>query len=177
MARKDRERARKRHAIERAQRASGAEPRTPKPKPAEPAGGARNRPRAAARPPAKRSGSAARGTSRPRPQSEQYKVKGKVGDRTTAGMFGRRQVTRTRDMLVHPKITVRVIMAAFVVALAGFALPRFGVVHGNLDPLTFAAFAISFFGLADLAPTWRQTVPLTLFGVLSLVVASAPLLA
>ena len=80
-------------------------------------------------------------------------------------------------MLIHPKITVRVIMAAFVIALAGFALPRFGVVHGNLDPLTFAAFAISFFGLADLAPTWRQTVPLTLFGVLSLVVAAAPVLA
>jgi hypothetical protein len=174
VARKDRERARRRHAIERAQRASGAEPSTPtpkaKPKPAEPARNSRNRPRLAARTPV-------RGAAKQRPQSEQYKVKGKVGDLTTTGMFGRRQVTRTRDMLVHPKITVRVIMAAFVLALAGFALPRFGLVHGNLDALTFAAFAISFFGLADLAPTWRQTVPLALFGVLSVVVATAPLLA
>ena len=172
MARKDRERARKRHAIERAQRAAGASPGPPKP--TEPAGGrpARARPR-----PAERRPSAAAGRAKAPPPSAQYKVKGKVGDLSASGFFGRRQVKRTRDMLLHPKITVRVIMAAFVVALAGFALPRFGVVHGSLDPLTFGAFAVSFFGLADLAPTWRQTVPLALFGVLSVVVAVAPLLA
>jgi hypothetical protein len=160
VARKDRARARKRHAIERARREGATPPPRPAPE--------RERAKGPAKRPATRGGGAAR---------NQYAVKGKVGDVTTTGLFGRRQVVRTRDMLVHPRITVRIILVAFLLALPGIVLPWFGRTEPNLQPLTFAAFALCFFGLADLAPTRRQTIPLTIFAVLSLVLAVAQLLA
>ena len=163
MARKDRERARKRHAIERARREGGAPP------PREPA--ERERAKADKRSPGKQ-----RPGSRPAGRN-QYAVKGKVGDLSTTGFFGRRQVVRTRDMLIHPRITIRVIMASFVLVLPGLILPLTGRSQPNFQPLTWAAFAICFFGLADLAPTWRQTVPLAVFAVLSLVLATAAVFA
>jgi hypothetical protein len=158
LARKDRARARKRRAIERARREGTGRPPRP------PAERGRAKP-AARRPPAR---AAAR---------SQYATKGKVGDVTTTGLFGRRQVVRTRNMLVHPRWTVRVILLSFVLALPGIVLPWFGRTEPNLTPLTFAAFAVCFLGLADLAPTLRQTIPLTIFAALSLVLAAAPLLA
>jgi hypothetical protein len=170
VARKDRARARKRHAIERARReaaAAGAE------RPAEPER-PRTGPRGGDRPTARRR-TPARGAS-PR-GANQYATKGRVGDLATTGFLGRRQVVRTRNMLVHPRITIRVVLAAFVLSLVGFALPRLGVGDRRLEALTFVGFTISFLGLADLGPTWRQTIPLTIFAVLSLVVATAPLLA
>jgi hypothetical protein len=172
VARKDRARARKRHAIERARRQAGTPPpdqggTTP---PRQGTGRERSRAAAGKRPPGRQRDG--RGPARGR----QYAVKGKVGDVATTGLFGRRQVVRTRNMFLHPKITVRVILAAFGLALPGIVLPWFGRTQPNLQPLTFAAFALCFLGLADLAPTLRQTIPLTIFAALSLVLAVAPLL-
>jgi hypothetical protein len=168
VARKDRARARKRRAIERARREGG----TPPPRPAQ-----RERPRTGPRGgdrPAGRQRTPARGAG---PRGSQYATKGKVGDPATTGFLGRRQVVRTRDMLLHPRITVRVVIVAFLLALPGIVLPWFDRTDVWLQPLTFASFGVCFLGLADLAPTWRQTVPLAIFAVMSLVLAAAQLLA
>jgi hypothetical protein len=170
VARKDRARARKRHAIERARR----EGDTPAPRPAAE--------RERAKPADKRTpGRRTPGKQRPPARggtANQYAVKGKVGDVTTTGLFGRRQVVRTRDMLVHPRITVRVILAAVAAAVALFVTSLVNrQSSATVVPLMYAVFAVCFLGLADLAPTRRQTIPLVIFSLLSLVLAVAPLLA
>jgi hypothetical protein len=164
VARKDRARARKRHAIERARRQGGSPPPRPAPE--------RERAKAADRRSPGRQRPPARGAS------NQYAVKGKVGDVTTTGLFSRRQVVRTRDMLVHPKITVRVILAAVAAAVALFVMSLVNRRSApSVVPLMYAVFAVCFLGLADLAPTRRQSIPLAIFALMSLVLAVAPLLA
>jgi hypothetical protein len=149
MARKDRERARKRHAI--ARQTFTDEPRPKPERPARPdKAGSRRAPAKPANP---------------------YSYKAKVGDLSPVGMFSKRMVKRTRDMLVHPKITMRVVLVCFVLALPGVVLPWFR--RGNLafTALTFAAFAVSFVGLADLAPTRTRSYLMLLASGMCLVLA------
>jgi hypothetical protein len=151
VGRRDRERARKRHAIERARRAAtgpeGPRPARPAPRarrPSRPAGPARGR----------------------RP----LLTKGQVGDLDPRGRV------RKRPMLVHPRLTVRVIFIGFLVALPGAVMPLFGRTEPNLQPVTFAAFGVCFLGLADLARTWLGAGLQLAFAALSFAVALATLL-
>ena len=166
MARKDRARARKRHAIERARREAGTEPK-PKPTPPPAAAKARARPtrggRAGSRPGARAAG----GSARPRP----FATKAKAGDLDPRGRV------RTRDMLVHPRITIRVILIAFALALPGALLPLAGKPNFALSTLTFVAFALSFVGLADMASTKRGSVFMLALAGLSLLSAISPVVA
>ena len=151
MARKDRERARKRHAIARQQMLTD-EPVRPKPE----------------RPARSDKAGARRAPGKP---ANPYSYKAKVGDLSPVGMFSKRMVKRTRDMLVHPRITMRVVLVCFVLALPGVVLPWFK--RGNLmfTALTFAAFAVSFVGLADLAPTRARSYLMLLASGMCLVLA------
>ena len=90
MARKDRERARKRHAIERARREAGIEPTPKEDQPAKPA-------RTAARRPAARS------------QATMHKAQ--VGD------VDRKGRVYTRPMLLHPRIALVIYFAVLGVGL------------------------------------------------------------
>jgi hypothetical protein len=129
VSRRDRARARKRHAIERSRRESGPQQSSPVPKPK-----ADTRPARSARPAA----------TRTRPAL----TKGKVGDVDQRGRV------RKRAMFLEPRLTVRIIFIAFVVALPGAILPVFGKTEPNLQPLTFGAFALCFAGMADLSRSW-----------------------
>ncbi len=147
MARKDRERARRRHVIERARRETATDaPEQQEDQKHESSAG---------------KGDAKRSTDRrralpPKAGINPYSGKGKVGDLDPRGRV------RTRSMLVHPRVTVPVILIAFVLSLPGVIMPLVapntqGWIVGVLRVLTFAGFAVSFLGIADLAPTWPRT--------------------
>jgi hypothetical protein len=144
VARKDRERARKRHAIERARRAGGPEPvQQDEEAPARRAawGPFRRRPgspRAAARPGA---GSRERRPAARAPAAPMRKMV--VGD------VDRRGRVYTRPMLLHPRIAMLVYFAVLAVGLVSLLRP-------GLQPLGYGAFAVGMLVIADSKPTWRH---------------------
>ena len=131
MARKDRERARKRRAIDRARRESGWEPE-PKDDDEEPrrdrrANGKRPAP---TRPPAGR---------RPDPRAPLRKLK--------PGDVDRRGRVFQRAMVLHPRNAMFISLAVIAAAVVGLFRPR-------LQWLSYFAFAIGFLVFADSQPTW-----------------------
>jgi hypothetical protein len=162
VARKDRERARRRRRIERARRdpESGAvTPRAPKPK--------------ADKPATTKSGSRQMQGGR----INIFAKKGEVGDLAPGGLFSRyRPIRRTRDMILHPRITFRVLVVVGLLGLAGVILPSVGPDWPWLQSFTFVAFAICFLGLADLAPTRLRSFGALVASALSLSLATAPYL-
>lgn len=151
MGRRDRERARRRHAIEKARRESAGAESEPKPE------------RSAARRPAssRPGGSRRPGGGSPKSREElraairaQYDHKGKVGELDARGR------PRTRDMVLHPRITKRILYVCLPLAIVGLFLPR-------LQLVTWLAYAVAFVGLADLARTKAQAVIMLAFSVLA----------
>jgi hypothetical protein len=130
VARKDRERARKRHAIERARRESGVAP-APKPE--------RETTRNAARRPARRPAG--------RPQSPLLK-KAQVGD------VDRKGRVYERPMLLHPKIALYIYFVVLGVGLVSL-LRR----DPTLQAVGYGAFAIGMLVIADSKTTWMRALP------------------
>jgi hypothetical protein len=116
MARKDRERARKRHAIERARREAGFEP---KPKDEESNGDRR--------------------PSRPRPQ------RGPQGPmrKLRVGDVDRRGRVFKRNMVLHPRIAMYLSLAVIVAAVVGLFRPRLQWMSYLAFSLGFLVFADS----------------------------------
>jgi hypothetical protein len=175
VGRRDRERARRRHAIERARRARAEHEPAEEPA-ADPSPGARSRGG-----PARRGGRAA-ARAGPRPGAKGARIgarpvnpfatKGRVGD------IDHRGRVRKRDMLVHPRITSKVVLFAFVLALPGALLPLLTRrQEPALEALTFVAFSVSFAGLADLARTRVHSVVMLSMAVFSLMIGVTSLLA
>lgn len=142
MARKDRERARKRHAIERARRESGFEP-------------APKEDRSAAKP------STRTATRRPaaggRPQSPLLK-KAQVGD------VDRKGRVFERPMLLHPKIALYIYLLVLGIGLVSL-LRR----DPSLQAVGYGAFALGMLVIADSKTTWLRALP---FIVLSVALAA-----
>jgi hypothetical protein len=142
VARKDRERARKRHAIERARRESGFEP-------------APKEDRSAAKP------STRTATRRPaaggRPQSPLLK-KAQVGD------VDRKGRVFERPMLLHPKIALYIYFLVLGIGLVSL-LRR----DPSLQAVGYGAFALGMLVIADSKTTWLRALP---FIVLSVALAA-----
>jgi hypothetical protein len=133
VARKDRERARKRRAIDRARRESGWEP---EPKddgddPQRERRGIGKRP-TPTRPPAGR---------RPDPRAPLRKLK--------PGDVDRRGRVFQRAMVLHPRNAMFISLGVIAAAVVGLFRPR-------LQWLSYFAFAIGFLVFADSRPTWIQ---------------------
>ena len=140
MARKDRERARKRRAIQRARREAGYEPAA---KTEEPAA----KTRTAAKP-------AARGSARPaaraaggRPQAQLLK-KAQVGD------VDRKGRVYERPMLLHPKIALSIYFLVLGIGLVSL-LRR----DPSLQAVGYGAFAVGMLVIADSKTTWLRALP------------------
>ena len=142
MARKDRERARKRHAIERARREAGFEPA---PKEEQPAAKAKT----ATRKPATSGGG--------RPQSQLLK-KAQVGD------VDRKGRVYERPMLLHPKIALYIYFVVLGIGLVSL-LRR----DPTLQAVGYGAFAVGMLVIADSKTTWMRALP---FIVLSAALAA-----
>jgi hypothetical protein len=126
VARKDRERARKRHAIERARRDSGVES-----KPRE------ERPSADRRPPSRpRTGGPQRGRG---PQLRKLQV----------GDVDRRGRVFKRNMVLHPRTGMLISLAVIGAAVVGLFRP-------GLQWVSYLAFSLGFLVFADSRPTWWQ---------------------
>jgi hypothetical protein len=143
VARKDRERARKRHAIERARRGAGVEttdkPERPEPKPA----GARGRQ------------AAARTAGGRRPAGQQAALhKAQVGD------VDRKGRVYQRPMLLHPRAALLVYFVVLGVGLVSL-LRR----DPRLQALGYGAFAVGMLVIADTKTTWARAAPFILFAV------------
>ena len=134
MARKDRERARKRHAVERARREAGFQPAPKEERPAAARAGAGSRPGGTRRP--GRGGASARRSAQPLRKME-------VGD------VDRRGRVYTRPMLLHPRIAMYIYFAVLGVGLVS-------LIRRGLQPLGYAAFAVGMLVIADSKPTWRH---------------------
>ena len=130
MARKDRERARKRHAIERARRESGFEPAPKEERPAKPAA------RTATRRPAGG-----------RPESPLLH-KAKVGD------VDRKGRVFERPMLLHPKIALYIYFLVLGIGLVSL-LRR----DPTLQAVGYGAFALGMLVIADSKTTWLRALP------------------
>ena len=126
MARKDRARARKRHAVERARRAAGAQPKR---KPA--ADGSR---------PATRGGSS-------RPAGRRPAGRGSAFRKLSVGDVDRKGRVFQRNMLVHPRYGILVYLAACVVAIWALVKHQLGLAY-----LMLAAGPLM---IADSQPTKR----------------------
>jgi hypothetical protein len=165
VARKDRERARKRRRIERARRdpeTGVVTPVAPKTRP--------DKPSSAKRPAGAKAGQGNR--------INIFAKKGEVGDLAPGGLLSRyRPIRRTRDMIIHPRITFRVLVVVGLLGLVGVVLPSIGPDWPWLRSFTFVAFAICFIGLADLAPTKVRSFGALCASALSLSLATAPYLA
>lgn len=142
MARKDRERARKRHAIERARRESGFEPAPKEDRPA-----AKPSTRTATRRPA----------TGGRPQSPLLK-KAQVGD------VDRKGRVFERPMLLHPKIALYIYFLVLGIGLVSL-LRR----DPSLQAVGYGAFALGMLVIADSKTTWLRALP---FIVLSVALAA-----
>ena len=142
MARKDRERARKRHAIERARRDSGWEPTAKEERPA-----AKPAARTATRRPA----------TGGRPQAQPLK-KAQVGD------VDRKGRVYERPMLLHPKIALYIYFLVLGIGLVSL-LRR----DPSLQAVGYGAFAVGMLVIADSKTTWMRAMP---FIVLSLALAA-----
>jgi hypothetical protein len=156
VGRRDRERARRRHAIEKARRETGVEAEA-KPERTTTRRASSSRPGGSRRP----------GGASPKSREElrsayrsQFEHKGKVGDKDARGRV------RQRDMIVHPKITRRVLFICLPLAVLGLFYPRLQIV-------TWFAYAIAFVGLADLARTKIQAMLMLALSVVALAFAVA----
>jgi hypothetical protein len=137
VARKDRERARRRHAIERAQRAAGVEP-APKPERPAPKAAAKTANRPAARRPA---GGAGRAAAQPLKKAQ-------VGD------VDRKGRVYERPMLLHPKIALYIYFAVLGIGLVSL-LRR----DPTLQAVGYGAFALGMLVIADSKTTWLRALP------------------
>jgi len=132
VARKDRERARRRHAIQRARREAGVEPAPKVERPA---------PKTAARTAARRPAAGGR------PQSPLLK-KAEVGD------VDRKGRVYERPMLLHPKIALYIYFAVLGVGLVSL-LRR----DPSLQAVGYGAFALGMLVIADSKTTWMRALP------------------
>ena len=134
MARKDRERARRRRAIQRARREAGYEP-APK----------------AEQPAAKTTTAAKPATRRPaggsRPQAQLLK-KAQVGD------VDRKGRVYERPMLLHPKIALYIYFLVLGIGLVSL-LRR----DPSLQAVGYGAFAVGMLVIADSKTTWMRALP------------------
>jgi hypothetical protein len=142
VARKDRERARKRHAIERARRESGFEPAPKEERPA-----AKPSTRTATRRPA----------AGGRAQSPLLH-KAKVGD------VDRKGRVFERPMLLHPKLALYIYFLVLGIGLVSL-LRR----DPTLQAVGYGAFALGMLVIADSKTTWLRALP---FIVLSAALAA-----
>jgi hypothetical protein len=131
VARKDRERARRRHAIQRARREAGSEPA---PKAEQPA--TRTKAKPEARRPAAR-----------RAQSQLLK-KAQVGD------VDRKGRVYERPMLLHPKVALYIYFAVLGIGL--FSLLRR---DPSMQAAGYGAFALGMLVIADSKTTWMRALP------------------
>jgi hypothetical protein len=129
VARKDRERARKRHAVERARRETGWEPAPKEEKPTA---------RTATRRPATGGG---------RAQSPLLK-KAQVGD------VDRKGRVYERPMLLHPKIALYIYFLVLGIGLVSL-LRR----DPTLQAVGYGAFAVGMLVIADSKTTWMRALP------------------
>jgi hypothetical protein len=136
VARKDRERARRRHAIQRARREAGVEP-APKPEGPAPKA-ARTTTRTAARRPA--------GGGRAAPAAPLKKAQ--VGD------VDRKGRVYERPMLLHPKIALAIYFAVLGIGLVSL-LRR----DPTLQAVGYGAFALGMLVIADSKTTWMRALP------------------
>ena len=139
MARKDRERARKRHAIARARREAGYEspPKAERP----------------ATRPATRPGRTAATRPAGRPQSPALK-KAQVGD------VDRKGRVYERPMLLHPKVALLIYFIVLGVGLVSL-LRR----DPTLQAVGYGAFAIGMLVIADSKTTWLRAAPFIVLAV------------
>jgi hypothetical protein len=141
VARKDRERARKRRAIQRARREAGYEP---PPKAEEPAAKTRTAAKTAARRPAR---PAARAGGGSRAQAQLLK-KAQVGD------VDRKGRVYERPMLLHPKVALYVYFIVLGIGLVSL-LRR----DPTLQAVGYGAFAVGMLVIADSKTTWLRAAP------------------
>jgi hypothetical protein len=140
LARKDRAAARRRHAIERARRDAGDEP-TPTPKPKQPAPSSR----------AKTNG----GRSTGKGGSTAPLRKLQVGD------ADRRGRVFTRNMVLHPRVALRIYLVVLAVAVVS-------LFRRELVGASYGAFAVGMLVIADGQATWKRAIPyLVLAGLLA----------
>ena len=135
MARKDRERARKRRAIERSRRESGWEPAARDDEDEDRQGDRRAN--------GKRPAPPRRGSTRQPPGPRAPLRKLKPGD------VDRRGRVFQRAMVLHPRNAMFISLAVIAAAVVGLFRPR-------LQWLSYFAFAIGFLVFADSRPTWLQ---------------------
>jgi len=131
VARKDRERARKRHAIERARREAGVEPAPREEPPAAKAKTATRRP----------------APSGGRAQQALLK-KAQVGD------VDRKGRVYERPMLLHPKIALYIYFVVLGIGLVSL-LRR----DPTLQAVGYGAFAVGMLVIADSKTTWMRALP------------------
>jgi hypothetical protein len=134
VARKDRERARKRRAIERSRRESGFQ--------AEPGQDEEEEPRRDRRANGKRPAPPPRGPGGRRPPQGPLR-------KLRPGDVDRRGRVFQRAMVLHPRNAMFISLAVIAAAVAGLFRPR-------LQWLSYFAFAIGFLVFADSRPTWIQ---------------------
>jgi hypothetical protein len=140
LARKDRAAARRRHAIERARRDAGDEP-IPTPKPKQPTPSSR----------AKTNG----GRSTGKGGSTAPLRKLQVGD------ADRRGRVFTRNMVLHPRVALRIYLVVLAVAVVS-------LFRRELVGASYGAFAVGMLVIADGQATWKRAIPyLVLAGLLA----------
>jgi hypothetical protein len=144
VARKDRERARRRRAIQRARREAGYEP---PPKAEQPAAKTAAKTRTAAKPAARTAGGG-------RPQAQQLLKKAQVGD------VDRKGRVYERPMLLHPKIALYVYFMVLGVGLVSL-LRR----DPALQAVGYGAFAVGMLVIADSKTTWMRAAPFIVLAV------------
>jgi hypothetical protein len=138
VARKDRERARKRHAIERARREAGWEPTPKEERPA---------PKTASRTATRRPAAGGR------PRAAPLK-KAQVGD------VDRKGRVYERPMLLHPKIALYIYFAVLGIGLVSL-LRR----DPTLQAVGYGAFAVGMLVIADSKTTWMRALPFIVLAV------------
>jgi hypothetical protein len=133
VARKDRAAARRRHAIDRARREAGDEP-TPKPKPKPPPGNPSSR--------ARTNGGRASGG------------KGSAGPlrKLQVGDVDRRGRVFTRNMVLHPRVALRIYIVVLAVAVVS-------LFRRELVGASYLAFAVGMLVIADSQATWKRATP------------------
>jgi hypothetical protein len=137
VARKDRERARKRRAIQRARREAGYEP---PPKAEQPEAKTRTAAKTATKRPARPAGGS-------RPQAQLLK-KAQVGD------VDRKGRVYERPMLLHPKVALYVYFIVLGIGLVSL-LRR----DPTLQAVGYGAFAVGMLVIADSKTTWTRAAP------------------
>jgi hypothetical protein len=138
VARKDRERARRRRAIQRARREAGYEP---PPKAAQPAAKTAVKSSTTAKPAARRPAGGGR------PQAQLLK-KAQVGD------VDRKGRVYERPMLLHPKVALYIYFIVLGIGLVSL-LRR----DPTLQSVGYGAFAVGMLVIADSKTTWLRALP------------------